>query len=112
MAKFVKGQSGNPGGRPSGPTVRTLDFRATVTSLLEGNAQNVSQWLSEVAMGNKVKGVKADPARALDLMAKLAEFAAPKLSRVEHTGDPLQPVQTVHRIELVPLCGNSPNSDT
>ncbi len=29
---------------------------------------------------------KADPGKALDLMAKLAEYAAPKLARTEHTG--------------------------
>ena len=32
-------------------------------------------------------GEKADPAKALDLLAKLAEYGAPKLSRAELTGE-------------------------
>ena len=47
--------------------------------LLEENSENVGIWLGKVA--------DEDPAKALDLLAKLAEFAAPKLGRVEHTGD-------------------------
>jgi hypothetical protein len=31
--------------------------------------------------------IKPDPAKALDNLAKLAEFAAPKLARTEHVGD-------------------------
>lgn len=99
------------GGRaPGTPNKATTEFRNTVTALLEGNAQNVAQWLSDVANGNEAKGLKPDPAKALDLMAKLAEFAAPKLQRVEHAGDPLAPVRTVNRIELVPLNGNRSDS--
>jgi hypothetical protein len=115
------------GGRAKGtPNKATRDFRNTVTALLEGNAQNVSQWLSEVALGKQaidkegnprfdaqgepVMVLKPDPGKALDLMAKLAEFAAPKLARVEHTGDPNAPIQTVNRIELVALDGNHPDS--
>jgi len=73
------------GGRAAGtPNKATKEFRDTVTKLLSDNASNVATWLAEVATG---KGdVKGDPAKALDLLAKLAEFAAPKLGRVEHTG--------------------------
>lgn len=75
------------GGRaPGTPNKATTEFRNTVTALLEGNAQNVAQWLSDVANGNESKGLKPDPGRALDLVAKLAEYAAPKLARVEHAG--------------------------
>jgi hypothetical protein len=122
----AKGQS-RTGGRAKGtPNKATRDFRNTVTALLEGNAQNVSQWLSEVALGKQaidkdgnpkfdaqgepVMVLKPDPGKALDLMAKLAEFAAPKLARVEHTGDPNAPIRTVNRIELVALDGHDPNS--
>lgn len=73
------------GGRAAGtPNKATKEFRDTVTKLLSDNASNVATWLSDVANG---KGdVKADPAKALDLLAKLAEFAAPKLGRTEHVG--------------------------
>ena len=72
---------GNAGkGRPKGAINKsTKQFRDTINRLLEENEDNVSIWLKDVAA--------SDPAKALDLMSKLAEYAAPKLARVEHTGD-------------------------
>lgn len=82
------------GGRVAGvPNKVNRDFRETVRRLLEDNAENVSVWLEQVANGDK-----PDPGRALDLLAKLAEYAAPKLGRVEHVGDGGGPV-TVQAIE-------------
>lgn len=61
-------------GRPAGvPNKVTGAFRETVNRVLSDNAENVSQWLSQVAA--------EDPAKALDLITKLAEYAVPKLSR-------------------------------
>lgn len=86
-----KGQP-RTGGRVAGvPNKVTQEFRQTVTSLLEKNAANVDLWLQQVATGHGE--AKPDPGRALDLMAKLAEFAAPKLGRVEHTGADGGPLQ-------------------
>ena len=74
-------------GRPAGSVNKaTKTFRDTINTLLEGNAENVSIWLEQVATGGSDPD-KADPAKALDLLAKLAEYAAPKLSRAEHVGD-------------------------
>ena len=79
-------------GRPKGlPNKVTVEFRETVTKLLSDNAANVSLWLEKVANGDGDPD-KADPAKALDLLAKLAEYAAPKLARVEHTGKDGGPV--------------------
>lgn len=75
---FVKGQSGNAKGKPRGPNKVTVEFRDTVQKLLDRNADNVQKWLAAVAVDN--------PGKALDLMSKLAEYAAPKLSRTEVTG--------------------------
>lgn len=75
------------GGRQAGtPNKVTREFRETVTRLLEDNADNVSSWLQMVAEGTSEN--KPDPGKALDLLAKLAEFAAPKLARTEvmHAG--------------------------
>lgn len=85
------------------PNKVTQEFRETVRKLLEDNAQNVGRWLTLVAEGDGTENGKPDPAKALDLITKLAEFAAPKLNRTEHTGEGGGPVETVGRIELVPL---------
>lgn len=75
----VRKNRGNAGmGRPKGsPNKATKAFRDTVTKLLEDNSDNVSIWLSAVA--------QEDPAKALDLMSKLAEYATPKLARTDNT---------------------------
>lgn len=83
-------------GRPKGvPNKITREFRQTVTKLLEDNAENVGKWLRQVAEGDELAETKADPAKALDLLAKLAEYAAPKLNRTEHVGDGGGPVRVV-----------------
>jgi len=92
---------GNPGRPPGGPNKVTVEFRETVRKLLEDNAGNVGKWLQQVATGSH--GKDPAPEKALDLLAKLAEYAAPKLGRVEHVGDGGGPVETVQRIELAPM---------
>ena len=73
-------------GRPKGSVNKvTTEFRDTVRMLLQNNAQSVDIWLKQVATGSH--GADPDPGKALDLLAKLAEYAAPKLARVEHVGD-------------------------
>jgi hypothetical protein len=95
----VKKTKGNlppgPGpGRPKGmPNKATTAFRETVQALLERNSENVAIWLDQVATGSH--GKEPAPEKALDLLAKLAEYAAPKLSRTEIAGDQDKPLQTV-----------------
>jgi hypothetical protein len=80
------------GGRQPGSANKvTTEFRDTVRRVLEANSDNVGKWLLEVANGSGE--TKPDPAKALDLMAKLAEYAAPKLNRTEHTGEGGGPVE-------------------
>jgi hypothetical protein len=94
-----KGRSGGArrgAGRPRGSENKVnAEFRETVRLLLEENSGNVRAWLTDVANGRKgkVRGKKGlvyivppDPEAALHVLAKLAEFAAPKLNRTEHTG--------------------------
>jgi len=81
-------------GRPAGvPNKVTRAFRETVNKLLEDNAENVGVWLEQVATGSH--GKEPAPEKALDLLAKLAEYAAPKLSRTEVAGDDKAPLTTV-----------------
>jgi hypothetical protein len=99
MNKIDNGNSANltnkGRGRPKGAINKaTRHFRDTVNSLLENNAENVEKWLQAVAEGDITRDVKPDPKGALDLMAKLAEYAAPKLARTELIGDPDAPVVT------------------
>ena len=82
-------------GRPKGsPNKVTKQFRDTIQQLLENNSENVEIWLTQVAIGDDDN--KPDPKGALDMLAKLAEFAAPKLARTELVGDADQPV--VHKV--------------
>ena len=104
MAKGVK----TGGRRPGSLNKATVEFRQTVQKVLEENAANVGKWLTMVAEGVPAttpdgKGVEPDPGKALDLMAKLAEYAAPKLARTEHVGDGGGEIKTVSRIELVAM---------
>lgn len=70
----------NRNGRTKGtPNKATKTFRETITKLLSDNSANVGVWLERVS--------EDDPAKALDLLAKLAEYAAPKLSKVEQTAE-------------------------
>jgi len=88
------------GGRKKGvPNKVNAEFRETVRQLLEDNSKNVGRWLTLVAEGDGTDACKPDPGKALDLLAKLAEFAAPKLNRVEHVGDGGGPVE--HRVSVV-----------
>lgn len=70
-----KGLPKTGGRQPGTPNKVTREFRETVARLLEDNAENVAEWLEQVAA--------TDPDKALQRLAQLAEFAAPKLSRAE-----------------------------
>jgi hypothetical protein len=92
------------GGRKKGtPDKVTSEFRETVRRLLEDNSKNFARWLALVAEGDGSENGRPDPAKALDLIVKLAEYAAPKLGRVEHTGPDGGPVQMVGKYTLAPL---------
>jgi hypothetical protein len=63
-------------GRVKGvPNKTTADVRKAFSMLLEGSADQLQGWLRRVAV--------EDPARALELVAKFAEYHIPKLSRTE-----------------------------
>lgn len=63
----------------------TRTFREAVTNLIEKSQDQFIGWLGEIE----------DPKARFDVVHKLAEYAYPKFSRVEHTGQDGGPIETV-----------------
>jgi hypothetical protein len=83
MARKANAGSFKPGdpraGRPAGtPNAVTATAREAFAAFVDGNAPKVQ------ALWDTVAG--KDPAYALELLVKLAEFVVPKLARTELTG--------------------------
>ncbi len=84
-SSFKKGQSGNPAGRRLGSQNKsTKVFKEVMQALLEANEENFEKWIKRIA--------KDDPDAAMGRLLQAAEFVAPKLSRLTHTGDAEEPV--------------------
>lgn len=96
---MAKGKKTGGGSRKGIPNKVTREFRETVRRVLEANDGNIEAWLAEVA--------EKDPARALDLVAKLAEYSAPKLARMEHTGKDGGPMELSGTVRFVGSDGPS-----
>lgn len=88
VKETLKIGEGAPGpGRPKGvPNKSTESVRKAIAMLLERNAENMDRWLTTVAEGDEVRGIKPSPDKALDIMQKMAEYHIPKLARTEVTG--------------------------
>ena len=77
----VRVGDGTPGpGRPKGvPNRATTAVRDVFSAFVEANAERVQALFDQVA--------RKDPAKALDLLARLSEFVIPKLARTELSGE-------------------------
>lgn len=62
--------------------------------------------LHKIAMGN----VEATP-QQISAAVALLDRSVPKLSQIQHIGDKANPMQSVHRIELVAMTKAVPNGD-
>jgi hypothetical protein len=72
------------GGRKKGtPNKVTGDARAAIAAFMDESAPEARKLWQQLAYGDKEAGIKADPARALELLPKLGEFVIPKLARTE-----------------------------
>jgi hypothetical protein len=98
--RWPKGKSGNPHGRPKGAEGKvTKTAREIFTAFIEGNAARVQQLWDRVARNN--------PAKALAIYAKLAEFVMPKLQRTELSGELNHTTEiTVNQNDPVDVMGN------
>ncbi len=75
---FKPGQSGNPDGRRKGSQNKyTKQVKEAFGLLLEGNLDNLSIWLAQVAAD--------DPKAAMDIVIKLSERFVPRLSQQQIT---------------------------
>jgi hypothetical protein len=110
MARFTRTHQPAPPKekRPVGRTKKAVEFRETVRQLLERNARHIDKWFLEVANGCARKGIDPDPAKAIDLIAKLAEYAAPKLARMEVIDE--NPVAPVTSIAITFVDGRAPSA--
>jgi hypothetical protein len=81
---FVKGQSGNPAGKPKGTKNPTTEkVKQFYLELLNGNLGNIQMWLNQTA--------QSDPSKALDFLLKLSPFVIPKKQETDISIDsPLQ----------------------
>ena len=72
---FEKGHKHGKG-RPKGSENKnTKDIREAYKKLVEGNLENMTEWIKRVAEKN--------PAKAFELMNGLSEYILPKLQRTE-----------------------------
>jgi hypothetical protein len=101
VSQFKPGRAKTGGRRPGVKNIVSREFKETVQLLLDTNAENVSKWLEMVAKGHDKS--PPDPGKALDLLSKLAEYAAPKLARTEITGKDGGPVQVTSTKDDVSL---------
>jgi hypothetical protein len=95
--KQIENNAARRRGRPRGsPNKSTAEVREAVAKLVSMNIDDADEWLAMVAYGDDELGVKADPAKALDLLAKISEFHMPKLARTEVTGADSGPIKHLH----------------
>ena len=94
-----------PGRPPGSPNKATADARQAIALFVDQNAHRLTGWLDQVAQGVKVQDpetgeekwiVPPNPAKAFDLFQSVVEYHVPKLARMEHVGDPENPMQVEH----------------
>src|SRR3954467_10555437 len=101
------GERGNPGKARGLGNKTTREMREIAMKIVSDNPENIARWLLEVAEGKPsqvivpqpelgiaggvIPGIDPDPAKAIDLLVKIAEFAAPKATRTPVAGDPDSP---------------------
>jgi hypothetical protein len=84
------------GGRQKGtPNKATAAVRDVFSAFVEANSEKVQALFERVA--------ESDPAKALDLLARLAEFVIPKLARTDLTGNADKNTTVIRVVGIWPL---------
>jgi len=76
------------------PNKATRDVRAIFSEFVEANAEKAQALFERVAT--------RDPAKALELLARFAEFVVPKLARTDLTGDAADTPRVIHIVGVEP----------
>lgn len=80
MAKFKKGESGNPKGKPKGAVNKTTaQIKEMITSLV-GN--QMEKWPAVID-----KMMKEDPAEAMKITGRLIDYVLPKQTKIDLEGE-------------------------
>lgn len=84
-------------GRVKGvPNKATGMAREAIAKLVEGNVDQLQDWLAQIAADEK-----QGPAVAFKLLMDVMEYHIPKLSRAEHTGEGGGPVDLSLQVHFV-----------
>jgi hypothetical protein len=76
MARFKKGESGNPKGRPKGAINRSTEqMKLTIARAVNNSLNSLQEDLERIR--------KEDPEKAIQLSTKLLEYTLPKLKSVD-----------------------------
>jgi len=76
MAKFKKGQSGNPNGRPKGSLNRSTEqMKLTIARAVNSSLNSLQEDLERIR--------KEDPEKAIQLSTKLLEYTLPKMKSID-----------------------------
>ena len=76
---MAQGKKTGGGSRKGIPNKATGEVRTVFSAFVEHNSERVQELFDRVA--------SRDPAKALDLLARLSEFVIPKLARTEINGE-------------------------
>jgi hypothetical protein len=86
--------------RPAGSENKVNEaVRAQFRLLLERQSPKLNEWIDRIA--------ETDPAKAIDSVAKLAEFILPKLARQELTGKDGESLEVNHMHHTIGFVGDT-----
>ena len=92
MAKFKKGQSGNPNGRPKGSVNRSTEqMKLTIARAVNDQLSELKRDLDAIR--------KEDPAKAMALSIKLMDYVLPRLKAMDVKLD-AEVKQTIEEIKV------------